>query len=130
MLIYHFIIVIIFFLRIWFNIYFLLFLCLLYEFFKVLSKFHFHQHGWLSSVLAMSITNCEKVLMECLTHVRCKNKIVLIFLICIVHTKSFSGWIGKSRDYIAFDYFRSSGTFILFDFKWISSWILNSIIVI
>lgn len=45
----------------------------------------------------MAVTNREKVLMKCFAHVWCQYEVILILLIYIINTKSFSGWVSKTR---------------------------------
>lgn len=70
------------------------------------------------------------MLVESLTHIRSKNKVVLVFLVYIMDAVSFASWIGKSRDNVVLNYFRTFIVSVLFYSKgWI--WRISySIIVI
>ena len=44
----------------------------------------------LGTILTMAIEDGEEVLMEGLAHVGRENKIILVFLVCIIDTEAFS----------------------------------------
>ena len=68
--------------------------------------------------------------MECLAHIWCKNKVVLILLISVMDTKSFSCWVSESCNYIVFNYFQSFILWVFYDSERRSRSVCNSIIVI
>lgn len=68
----------------------------------MICKLKFDQQRALPSILPMSVTDCEKMLMESLAHIGSQNEVILIFLVCVMHTEAFSRRVGESRYNIVF----------------------------
>ena len=100
------------------------------EFLDMICKFEFDKQRALSSILTMSITDSKKVLMECLAHIWCEDEVVLIFLVRVMDTKSFSCRVSESCNYIVFNYFQSFILWVSYDSERRSRSVCNSIIVI
>ena len=55
------------------------------ELLEVVSKIHFDEHTALAPILTMAIADGEEVLVERLADVRCKDEVVLVLFVHIVH---------------------------------------------
>jgi hypothetical protein len=78
----------------------------------------------------MTITHSKEMLVESLTHIWCKNEIILILFIGIVHTEALASRVGEPRYDIALDTF---GTFVGFVSLYPKrrGWcVLNSVVVV
>lgn len=100
------------------------------EFLKVVSKLHFDQHGALSTVLPVTIAHREEVLMIRLANIRSQNEVVLVLLVDVMHTESFSCRIGKPSDYVVLYHFLALMGFFLLDNKRILLVVNYAVIVI
>ena len=78
----------------------------------------------------MPVTDSKEMLMESLTHIWCKNEIILILLISIMNTKALASRVGKPGYNIAFHTLCAFVVFVSFYPKWRGRCILNSIMVI
>ena len=78
----------------------------------------------------MTITDREKVLMECLAHIWCQNEVILVFLIDIIYTESLSCGVCKSSYNVAVYYF----LFLVFVkslyFEWVLRCVFDPVVVI
>ena len=66
---------------------FLLLFTLLDKLLYIVCKVHLDEKGGLSSILTMSITYREEMLVEGLAHVRSQDEVVLVFLVRVVHAE-------------------------------------------
>ena len=84
----------------------------------------------LGSVLSMAIKDTEKVLMVRLAHVRGKDKVILILLVDVVNTESFSCRVCKPCYNITINKLLGQCRLILLQLKRLLTSVINSVMVI
>lgn len=88
-------IIFVFFFGIWFHLLLVLLSMGCHLLLEVVRKLHFDQKRALRTILAVTIKNCEEMLVKLLAHIWSQDEIILILFVCVTDTESFTRRVSK-----------------------------------